>query len=126
MRLCLPYETGFAKTALGQALRDVGIAYRHMRALGCPKPIRDRYRAEGDWSAYTVAFLEHLAAQEAALADLADEARSRRTALLCFEADFLRCHRTFVARAVATRLGASIRHITPDGEVPEGGLVQTR
>lgn len=41
------------------------------------------------------------------------------TALLCYEADFDRCHRTYVARAVAKVTGAQVCHITADGLVSD-------
>jgi uncharacterized protein (DUF488 family) len=46
-------KRGFSKTALSDALQRAGIAYRHIRTLGCPKAIRDSYRNDGDWMRYT-------------------------------------------------------------------------
>lgn len=112
-------KRGFSRSALTEALHGAGIAYRHIRALGCPKAIRDRYRENDDWAAYTRAFMRHLRTQEAAIEELAALTGKQRTALLCYEADFERCHRTYVARAVATRSGAQICHITASGVVRE-------
>lgn len=112
-------KRGFSKSALSSALAPVGIGYVHIRPLGCPKPIRDAYRADGDWDSYTQAFLRHLEGQSAAVEELVEMASSRRTALLCYEADFNRCHRTYVARAVAARARAVVCHITADGLVKE-------
>ena len=39
----MSHKRGFSKTPLAQALQQAGIDYRHLRALGCPKAIRDRY-----------------------------------------------------------------------------------
>lgn len=105
-------KPGFSKTALAASLDDAGVGYVHMRALGCPKPIRDAYRDDGDWSRYTVLFNKHLQRQETALAELSELAAAEPAALMCYEADFNRCHRTYVARAVAGRLGATVGHIT--------------
>jgi uncharacterized protein (DUF488 family) len=41
--LPLSRKRGFSKRALAEALALQGITYLHMPALGCPKPIRDRY-----------------------------------------------------------------------------------
>lgn len=112
-------KPGFSKSALGEALRAAGIEYRHMRELGCPKPIRDRHRNDGDWERYTRCFMKHLAEQGAALDALATLTRVQPTALLCYEADFNRCHRTYVARAVARSTGATVCHITGAGVVSE-------
>jgi uncharacterized protein (DUF488 family) len=110
-------KPGFSKSALAQALQHIGIDYRHIRPLGCPKPIRDAYKEGGDWARYTRAFMKHLDAQQPAVEELAKLCETQRTALLCYEADFHRCHRTYVARAVAERSGAQVRHITAAGLV---------
>jgi uncharacterized protein (DUF488 family) len=112
-------KPGFSKSALAQALQHAGIDYRHIRALGCPKPIRDAYKEDGDWARYTRAFMKHLDAQHAAVDELTQICAGQSTALLCYEADFNRCHRTYVARAVAERSGAHIRHITAAGLVDD-------
>ena len=110
-------KRGFSKSLLAEALRNAGIDYQHMRALGCPKPIRDAYRADGDWQRYTTAFMQHLAGQQQALETLGLLCSAQPTALLCYEADFNRCHRTYVARAVARHSGVQVAHITAAGLV---------
>jgi uncharacterized protein (DUF488 family) len=108
-------KAGFSKNALAAALRDSDIEYRHLRPLGCPKPIRDRYREDGDWDRYTRDFMSHLAGQQPALEELLTLATAQPTALLCYEADFNRCHRTYVARAAARLSGNTVCHITAEG-----------
>jgi len=112
-------KQGFSKYDLAEALQDAGIAYRHLRALGCPKAVRDRYKVDHDWSRYTQKFHQHLAQQQPALEEVRALVVSGPTAVLCYEADFTRCHRSFVARAVAERTGARICHITPAGLVED-------
>jgi uncharacterized protein (DUF488 family) len=112
-------KPGFSKNALAQMLCDAGIGYRHIRALGCPKSIRDQHKLDGDWSAYTRSFMDHLSQQQPSLEELRAVAVSQRAAVLCYEADFNFCHRTYVARAVAQRAGLRIWHITPDGLVED-------
>lgn len=107
-------KPGFSKNALAEALRQAGIEYRHIRALGCPKSIRDAYKEDGDWSRYTRAFMKHLKQQRGAIDDLGKLCAEQPTALLCYEADYTRCHRTYVARALANP-AAVIWHITADG-----------
>lgn len=106
-------KKGFAKSALAAALAEEGIGYRHWRALGCPKVIRDDYRSDGDWARYTERFMAHLAMQQSALDELAAVCASAPTALLCYERDFNRCHRTYVAGAVAERLGGEVQPVPP-------------
>ena len=112
-------KPGFSKSALSEALKRAGITYCHIRALGCPKPVRDAYREDGDWVRYTRSFLKHLDRQQPAVDDLVALAKAQRTALLCYEADFNRCHRTYVARAVAEQAGSGVCHITASGLVKE-------
>lgn len=112
-------KAGFSKTALTDALRGAGIDYVHLRALGCPKSIRDAYKESGDWSQYTRDFMRHLKQQGDALHQLALQVNARPTALLCYEADYTRCHRTYVARALAARDPATVQHITPGSTAPD-------
>jgi uncharacterized protein (DUF488 family) len=103
-------KPGFAKAALSAALAAVSIRYSHVRALGCPKPIRARQKASPDWSGYTRDFKRYLAGQGDALAELRATAEKAPACLMCYEADFNRCHRLFVAEAI-TRPGDEIRHL---------------
>ncbi len=110
--LPLSRKKGFSKTALREHLVEAGIGYVHLPALGCPKPIRDRYRVDGDWTRYTRDFLAYLKTQDAGVREVAQQARAATACLICFEADYAMCHRTYVARA-AQRLGAPVvKHLT--------------
>ena len=90
-------KPGLSKTALGHAVRGVGVGYRHLPVLGNPKWNRAGF--SGDLTALTAArsnFAQLLAADPEAgdaLADLRDLAADHVVALLCFEADESRCHR---------------------------------
>jgi len=110
--LPLSRKPGFSKKALARTLNLSGLEYVHMVDLGCPRPVRDRYREDGDWKRYTGGFLKHLKTQKAAIADLADLASSSNCALLCYEADFNFCHRSMVANAVREHCGADVEHIS--------------
>ena len=114
-------KAGFAKAALCEAVTGAGIRYSHVRALGCPKPIRDRYKHTGDWERYARDFTIYLAAQQAALAELRSITGASRTCLLCYEADFNRCHRAFVAAAIVGPDGP-VRHILVQPPSPQGEL----
>jgi uncharacterized protein (DUF488 family) len=109
----LSRKKGFSKTGLSLALQAAGIAYTHIPAMGCPKAVRDRYREDNNWAIYTRGFLAHLKKNTDALAELVKVAMQSRSCLLCFETDFDRCHRTFVARGAAALGGFRIKHLTP-------------
>jgi uncharacterized protein (DUF488 family) len=115
--LPLSRKPGFSKAALAEALRRAGIGYAHLPALGCPKAIRHRYRVDRDWPGYVDAFGAHLAAQKEAVAALARQAAATRVCLVCFEADFNRCHRSLVAREVGRDGDLEIVHLTATGEI---------
>lgn len=117
--LPLSRKAGFSKRSLAAALAAKDIAYAHMPQLGCPKSIRDRYKLDGNWARYTLDFDRYLATQTAAVTELAHIASATTTALLCFEADFNRCHRTFVARAAVIAGAPSIAHITARTTISE-------
>lgn len=120
--LPLSRKKGYSKTALCERLQQAGISYFHVPALGCPKPIRDRYRADGDWDRYSRDFHTYLAGQTETLQDLAKFTRATTACLICYEADFSRCHRTYVARA-AHRLGAlAVTHLTAKTTFPDQTL----
>jgi uncharacterized protein (DUF488 family) len=109
--LPLSRKRGFSKRVLAAALGDAGIGYVHMRSLGCPREIRLRYRRDRSWTRYTRDFLAYLATQREAVAELAALAGERTCCVMCFEADFAACHRTFVARAVQQTGGPAVMHL---------------
>lgn len=110
--LPLSRKKGFSKTALREQLAAESIGYRHVPALGCPRPIRNQFRADGDWQRYTRDFLAYIDTQGAAVRELAEQSLASTSCLLCFEADYSTCHRTYVARA-AQRFGAPpVKHLT--------------
>jgi uncharacterized protein (DUF488 family) len=114
--LPLSRKKGFSKTAFAAALIKAGIAYGHLPVFGCPKPIRNQYRIDGNWKNYVKAFNSYLATQSDAVAELAKYSKTTKACLVCFEADFNFCHRSLVARAVVDAGGADTIHLTPIAE----------
>ena len=100
---------GFSKTAMAAALKERGIGYLHLRALGTPKAGREAAR-KGRIAEMHAIFETQLETPEAELAMVqADEAaRERHAALLCFEAEAGCCHRAIVAERLAARSGYSV------------------
>ena len=58
--LPLSRKKGFSKAALCTALSAPGVAYLHALALGCPKPIRNQYKVDGNWQTNTREFLKQV------------------------------------------------------------------
>lgn len=117
--LPLSRKPGFSKRSLSDILKGAGLDYVHMMSLGCPKPVRDRYKKDGSWKRYTEGFLKYLNGQAEAVSELAERAAETNCVLLCFEADYRFCHRSFVADAVHHHSGAAVRHISATGAKTE-------
>lgn len=110
-----------------QQCRQNEIEYRHFSALGCPRPILTDYRNDQNWKEYSRRFWAYLRSEdeplEQALAEVGRLTITSRVALLCFEADFRFCHRSYVAEEISQRLeGWNVCHITSQG-IAEGCLV---
>ncbi len=109
--LPLSRKKGFSKRSLAENLRSAGIAYAHMPALGCPKNIRNDYKENSNWDAYTKSFNAYLKTQPSVINELAKIADSTSACLICFEADFNLCHRSLVARACTKAHGTPVTHV---------------
>jgi uncharacterized protein (DUF488 family) len=98
----LSRRAGFSRRVLENELRRRGIRYSHRPELGCPKEIRVRYSESGDFGWYSRAYARLvLSRRQRQIAQLAREARQRRTCLLCVEHDANKCHRSLVAFSAA-------------------------
>lgn len=104
---------GFSKTALGGALTEAGIDYRHEKQLGSPKTIRHQLREDGDYKRFFRDFERHLTGQSGLLETLAEELKGN-VALMCYEKDHAECHRHSVANALAELLGKTPVHLGVD------------
>lgn len=122
--LPLSRKKGFSKTAFCAALAERNIAYLHAPALGCPKPIRDKYRCDANWKAYTKEFLKYVKTQEASVRELVKISKATTACLVCFEADFSMCHRTYVAREARQMGGPVVKHLTAKTVLPDLGFQQ--
>ncbi|MDQ3609913.1 MAG: DUF488 domain-containing protein [Actinomycetota bacterium] len=108
----------FGREALEAALAKAGVAYRHLPELGgrrrpAPDSGNDGWRVAGFRG-----YADHLRSEEfargrAALEALAGE---RRTAVMCAEAQWWRCHRRLIAD-VLVFAGHDVRHLMPEGRL---------
>ena len=98
--LPLSRRRGFSKNALSAALHDAGIEYVHVRALGNPKPNRERYWS-GDIAGGAAIYRKHLNnGSRWALVELAESLRGTRSCLLCYERNHAACHRDVIVDAL--------------------------
>ena len=109
--------------ALRELLAGGGVRWEHLEALGgrrrpVPASVNDgweheSFRGYADWMAGPE-FATGLARLEALAAE-------RRTAVLCSEALWWRCHRRLVADALVAR-GHAVEHLGPDGRLTPHAL----
>jgi uncharacterized protein (DUF488 family) len=99
---------GYAKTALAQAMSEVGVEYVHLKALGNPKPYRDLYKS-GRVAEGRECYKQYLLTEQLeALSELVPLLRSKRSALMCVEDDPATCHRTVIVEALRNELGIAL------------------
>lgn len=98
--LPLSRRPGFSKTILANSLREVGIGYIHLKALGTPKEGRDAAK-KGDVATLERVYDSQLQLPEAQAqaAQMRALAAEKPSALLCFERDPCHCHRTLLLAA---------------------------
>ncbi|MDF1679437.1 DUF488 domain-containing protein [Ponticaulis sp.] len=102
---------GFSKTALSEALNEVGIKYIHLKALGDPKPGREAARA-GDFDRFRQIFDGVMQSNEAkeALDVLREMLETSNVCLMCYERDPMTCHRKIVSDKLKSEAGGKVQH----------------
>jgi uncharacterized protein (DUF488 family) len=111
----------FNADVLARTLGDAGIAYEQLgdELGGRRRPRRDSPNAGWRVAAFR-GYADHMATAEfaAGLERLEALARERRTAIMCAEGDWRRCHRRLISDALQAR-GWRVLHIRPDGRTEE-------
>lgn len=95
----------FEEAALAEGLSDRGIVYAPLPALGGMRRPRSDSRHGGLADDGLRGYADHMetARFEAGLRDLLKRAAGHRTAVMCAEADYRRCHRSLLCDAVTVR-----------------------
>jgi uncharacterized protein (DUF488 family) len=115
-----------SRAAVAEWLPAAGVRYRWEERLGGRRPVAPD---SPDVALRNASFRGYAAwmrtdAFRAALSDVLAE--RERTALLCSESVWWRCHRRLVADAAVLLHGADVLHLMPDGRltphVPTGGV----
>lgn len=108
---------------LERVLGSAGIGYLHLPELGGRRrPSPDS--PNGGWRvAGFRGYADHMGSEEleAGLRRLLERARERRTAMMCAEAQWWRCHRQLISDALLAR-GWTVLHVGPRGEATEHEL----
>ena len=97
----LSRKPGFSKNVLAAGLKDAGIDYVHLKALGTPPAGREAAR-KGRMDEMRRIFAAQLETPEAGLqaVQMVALAEEKPSALLCFERDPAGCHRTPLRESV--------------------------
>jgi uncharacterized protein (DUF488 family) len=103
----------FGSAALAKALNDNGMCYRHAEHLGGRRrPLPDSpntglrnegFRGYADWMAGE--------AFRIALTDVVNESHERRTAVMCAETPWWKCHRRLIADAAVLLANTPVVHL---------------
>jgi uncharacterized protein (DUF488 family) len=106
----------FRGEALAESLPHAGVAYVHEPRLGgFRRPLPDTPNAGWLVGAFR-GYADHMDSDEfrAGLAEVESLARGRRTAIMCAEAQWTRCHRRLVSDALVVRAW-SVLHVDSNG-----------
>ena len=80
-------------------MAEEGIEYLHIRSLGSPRESRKKLRENGDFESFSREYADHLECNTEDVESLLNLILSgKRAALMCFEKDHMRCHRTLLAQ----------------------------
>jgi uncharacterized protein (DUF488 family) len=94
-------KPGFSSKRMSQDLPSRGIEYLHFKSLGSPKTLREELKQTGDFRKYANAYAKHLELQEEPLDTLLRNAIEKPTAIMCYERESIRCHRSIIASRLA-------------------------
>ena len=110
----------FGREALSEGLRAAEIEYTHLPQLGGRRAVAKDSPNDGWTVAGFRGYADHLRSGEFAegRVELERLAGERRTAVMCAEAQWWRCHRRLIAD-VFTFAGWRVVHLMPDGRLVE-------
>jgi len=98
---------GFKRYQLETYCKDINIDYISMPSLGVPEVIRNDVRKTGNYSLFFRTYNKILQDREGDLRYLNNLSRNKRIALMCFEQEPQRCHRSVLGKELARR-GAEV------------------
>jgi hypothetical protein len=103
-------KTGFSSSTLEDFLRKHGIEYVHLKALGSPQSDRQRLRIDNDFASFSSRFRRVLESRKDDLNLLISFAVEKPTAIMCFELDASKCHRSIIASRILD-LGFDVKNL---------------
>ena len=113
-------KSGFSKSDLPIRLSEVGIKYVHFPALGIPSNVRKEIADIADLLDYYDNHILTLTSVQNAAKQVAELCRQFNSAIMCFEANPLQCHRSRLAKYICENYGLRINYI-PSSVEPDSG-----
>ena len=110
----------FNRAALAESLKQVGIEYRHEPRLGGRRtPRKDSHNTAWKNASFR-AYADHMETEEfrKGVEDLLEVAANARTAVMCAEALWWRCHRRLISDYLKTE-GHGVIHILDQNKTQE-------
>jgi uncharacterized protein (DUF488 family) len=109
----------FGRAEMAAWLPEAGIAYRWARRLGGRRAVRADSINVALRNAAFRGYADHMTTSEfrRALDEVLAEAAARRTAVMCSESLWWRCHRRLLSDAAELVGGATVAHLMHDGRV---------
>ena len=118
------YNPQFNKEALHQSLKHYSVEYKHLAALGGRRGRSNKTSHNTAWEHVSFRNYADYAETEPfreGLEELILLAREKRTAYMCSEAVWWRCHRRIITDYLLAR-GWTVRHIMAPGKVQEAEM----
>jgi uncharacterized protein (DUF488 family) len=114
--LPLSRKKGFSKTALANSLSESDIDYVSASALGTPKQLRNELKETGNYRTFFDKYRTGLESKFNHIDKIRDMVNEgEKVALLCFERDATKCHRSVLSEMIKKRdgNGLKVKHIIP-------------
>ena len=108
----LSRKKGFSKNALRERLEAEGIEYIHMPQLGSPSDIRHDYKEGGSEIVFFEKYRQYV--RDYRMDDIRDLERyvsEKPSVIMCFEEEYMHCHRRILAEFIAEMSGFRPAHL---------------
>jgi uncharacterized protein (DUF488 family) len=116
----------FGRSEMTRWLPEAGVEYRWERRLGGRRPVRPGSAHVALRNPAFRGYADHMEGAEfaAALDELVAWAAAQRTAVMCAESLWWRCHRRLLADAAVLRWGVAVQHLLHDGSLAPHALTE--
>ncbi len=104
-------RAGFSANMLESHMKKSGIEYIHLKGLGSPQDARRKLHIDKDFATFSEKYRAHLEGRKDDLKVLIGLAIEKPTAIMCYEKDASRCHRSIIASRMSS-LGFEVRNLS--------------